>query len=122
MKHYLLFILLWPHLALSQVYQLKDYGLTEGLPHQTVMGVFEDNLGYLWMATRGGGIVRYDGREFKLYAVEDGMGGSNAYYVWMFSNESIWTSHDYGLSKFNGRTFTHFYHPDSLSESRKISR
>ena len=35
-----------------------------GLPDQDINGVYFDSMGYLWISTFGGGLVRYDGNSF----------------------------------------------------------
>lgn len=42
----------------------------DGLPHSTVHGIGQSADGYLWLATWEG-IVRYDGRDFRLYRRDD---------------------------------------------------
>ena len=42
-------------------YNLSYLDLSNGLPHHNVSDLFTDSNGFLWIATYGGGLVRYDG-------------------------------------------------------------
>ncbi len=48
----------------AQEYYFKQFTTDQGLPHNQVRQVMEDNDGYLWIATDGG-IVSYDGYHFE---------------------------------------------------------
>ena len=54
-------------------YSTRNYTAVDGLPQSQVMAVREDQYGYLWIATQGGGLARFDGREFKVYTTRDGL-------------------------------------------------
>ena len=41
--------------------------MDEGLPHNFVDDILKDSQGFLWIATRGEGIARYDGYEFTAF-------------------------------------------------------
>ncbi len=59
----------------SQQYSFKNYGVTDGLGQSQVQAIVEDNLGYLWVGTRGGGVSRFDGHSFKTYTQKQGLIG-----------------------------------------------
>ena len=44
----------------------------DGLPDQDINGLYFDNLGYAWIGTFGGGLVRYDGDSFLTYSSKTG--------------------------------------------------
>ena len=46
---------------LTERYNLSYINLDNGLPHNNVSSLFTDSNGFLWIATYGGGLVRYDG-------------------------------------------------------------
>ncbi len=46
---------------LTERYNLSYINLENGLPHNNVSSLFTDSNGFLWIATYGGGLVRYDG-------------------------------------------------------------
>ena len=47
--------------VLTERYNLSFLDLSNGLPHNNVSSLFTDSEGFLWVATYGGGVVRYDG-------------------------------------------------------------
>ena len=46
---------------LTERYNLSYIKLDNGLPHNNISSLFTDSNGFLWIATYGGGLVRYDG-------------------------------------------------------------
>lgn len=48
----------------SERYNFTALTMDEGLPHNFVDDIIKDSQGFLWIATRGEGIARYDGYEF----------------------------------------------------------
>ena len=45
-------------------YNVSFLDMQAGLPHNSVNSVYEDSRGFIWVATYGGGLVRYDGYAF----------------------------------------------------------
>lgn len=52
--------------AKAQIPSLHRYSLKEGLPQSEVSSLFEDSRGFIWMGTRGGGVVQFDGYKLKV--------------------------------------------------------
>ena len=52
-------------------YQLRSWGIVEGLPGNHVSAVAQDNDGFLWLATMAG-LVRFDGVDFRVYNERNG--------------------------------------------------
>lgn len=46
---------------LTERYNVSYLDLNNGLPHNNVSAIYADSNGFLWIATYGGGLVRYDG-------------------------------------------------------------
>ncbi len=55
---------------------VRYLGMKAGLPKNHVEDMLTDSHGFVWIATAGGGLVRYDGYRFR--AVDDGASGSKA--------------------------------------------
>lgn len=51
----------------SERYRFTHLTMNDGLPYNYVDDLLKDSQGFLWMATAGGGIARYDGNEFTLF-------------------------------------------------------
>src|SRR5215813_14096721 len=66
-------VLLLPLIANGQQYQLRHYGVADGLAHGAVISIYQDRKGYLWFSTREG-LSRFDGYTFVNYGERDGLG------------------------------------------------
>ena len=44
-----------------------NYSVSEGLPQSQVFAVAQDEKGYLWFGTQGGGLGRFDGKSFQTF-------------------------------------------------------
>ena len=95
----------------AQQYSLRQYMVLDGLPQSQVNMVLEDANGYLWIATHGGGLARYDGREFKVYTTRDGLLNNIIHYLKLDSKQNLWIVHPRGLTRFNGHDFKKFQQP-----------
>ncbi len=52
---------------------LRAYTLEDGLPQSQVYDIIQDNIGYLWLGTRGGGLCRFNGETFIIKNENDGL-------------------------------------------------
>ena len=59
---FVVFFILHSAGAYAQSHRVIHYSLAEGLPSSQVLSLMEDKLGYLWIGTFGGGLVRFDGK------------------------------------------------------------
>ena len=64
----------------AQQHTLRQYTAIDGLPQSQVNAMLEDAFGYLWVGTNGGGLARFNGKEFKVYNTIDGL-LSNTHYL-----------------------------------------
>ncbi len=83
--------------------------------------MLEDRNGYLWIGTQGGGLARYDGREFKVYTTLDGLLSNIVSYLKLDSKNHLWVVHPRGISKFDGVSFKKFIQPEG-EKLRRIRR
>src|SRR6185369_12047150 len=58
--------------ARGQQFQLRHYGVVDGLAHGAVISIYQDRKGYLWFCTREG-LSRFDGYNFVNYGERDGL-------------------------------------------------
>src|SRR3954464_9278358 len=86
--------------AFSQQYSLRRYTALDGLPQSQVNMVLEDKNGYLWIGTHGGGLARFDGREFKVYTTRDGLLSNIIHYLKLDSQQNLWIVHPRGITRF----------------------
>jgi signal transduction histidine kinase/ligand-binding sensor domain-containing protein len=117
-----LFLCCWVKPLFSQEfpYSLLNYSAAEGLPQSQVTNILEDQEGYLWMGTQGGGLTRFDGREFKVYTVQDSLLANEVLDIHFDNKHRLWALHLHGVSRFDGLHFKTYQIPDSLSASRFI--
>jgi ligand-binding sensor domain-containing protein len=50
-----------------------SYSLDQGLPQSQVFDITQDEKGFIWAATQGGGLTKFDGIKFKTYTTQDGL-------------------------------------------------
>ena len=50
-------------------YALTSVTMSDGLQHNFVNSIYKDDQGFIWVATYGGGLSRYDGYSFKVFDV-----------------------------------------------------
>jgi ligand-binding sensor domain-containing protein/signal transduction histidine kinase len=108
--------------GIAQRYSLRNYKAIDGLPQSQVNIMLEDKNGYLWIGTHGGGLARFDGRQFKVYTTLDGLLSNIVTYLKLDSRQNLWIIHPRGISKFDGVSFTNFVQPGSAVNAKRIRR
>lgn len=108
--------------VMAQQYSLRNYKAIDGLPQSQVNMVVEDSQGYLWIATQGGGLARFDGSEFKVYTTLDGLSSNIISFLKIDSKQNLWIVHPRGITKFDGRTFKVFEQPGKPATHKRIRR
>jgi len=98
--------------SLAQQYSFRSYNIREGLPQSQVHCLLQENKGYLWIGTIGGGLSRFDGRRFKNFGIEEGL-PSNKILSLEFCNDLLWVGTEKGLRAFNGSEFLNVF-PDEI--------
>ena len=51
----------------AQKVNFKNYSIANGLPQSDVVDAVQDAIGYIWFATQGGGVARFDGTDFEVF-------------------------------------------------------
>lgn len=76
------------------------------LPFSDLNDAYEDETGTVWLATNGGGLVKWNRptNETVTYSVADGLSSSVLYAVVPDDKGYFWLSSDYGLMRFNPGT------------------
>ncbi len=91
----------------AQLFNFRNYSLEDGLSQSEINCIYEDSRGYLWIGTAGGGMCRFDGKEFKTYEVKDGLCGQIITSVAEDQSHSLIIGNQNGeLCKFNGKSFS----------------
>lgn len=69
---------------------VREWHREEGLPSEIVTDVIQDRLGYLWLSTTAG-LVRFDGREFRLHVPPDTLHPSRSAMLAVFDHaDGLW--------------------------------
>ena len=96
--------------SFAQKVSFKNYSIANGLPQSDVVDVVQDSIGYLWFATQGGGIARFDGAKFDVYNQKNGLlsNFSNSLFI---KKDSLFIGTNTGLSIKAKNKFTNFTSP-----------
>ncbi len=108
--------------AKGQHHTLRQYTAVDGLPQSQVNALVEDQFGYLWIGTSGGGLARFDGREFKVYTTFDGLLSNIVTSLFIDSRKIIWIVHPQGITRFDGLTFKKYPSAVSSDGHKRIRR
>lgn len=96
--YYSLFlVILWTGGIFAQNNQLRNYTVEDGLPQSQVYDIVQDEIGYLWLGTQGGGLSRFDGETFITWKEEDGL-GSNYIQALAAQKDTVYIGTRRGLS------------------------
>ena len=110
------------HRSDGQHYALRQYTAVDGLPQSQVNVMAEDQYGYMWIGTSGGGLARFDGREFKVYSTFDGLLSNIITSLFIDSKGIIWIVHPQGMTRFDGLAFKKFQSSASGDRLKRIRR
>lgn len=110
---YIFTILTFGVLVLNgQTYNFKNFGTVQGLASSNVNAIYQSQEGYIWFCTQGGGISRFDGKEFKTFTKADGLISNDVTTIVEDHDHNMWVGTAAGLSKYYNRTFTNFTEKD----------
>lgn len=113
------FLALAAFLPLSaQEYYFRNYTRNDGLPQSTVNSILQDRLGFVWLATDGGGVARFDGHKMETFSIRDGMADNVILDLKETPDGNIWMAGEKrGLSVFDGTEFHQFDDRDGLANT-----
>jgi len=94
----------------SQNNRLRAFTLEDGLPQSQVYDIIQDEIGYLWLGTQGGGLCRFNGESFEIWNEGDGL-LSNYIHTLHFSKDSLFIGTKRGLSIKTRNKFTNLEGP-----------
>ncbi|MDC4224203.1 MAG: hypothetical protein MPW15_08235 [Candidatus Manganitrophus sp.] len=67
-----------------------------------------DAKGIKWFGTWGGGLSRFDGKNFKNYTTADGLAGNIVNAIEIDKQGVMWIGTNKGISRFDGKSFKNF--------------
>lgn len=139
----LLLLTLLTSLNFGQRFNFRNYSLDDGLGQSQLYYVFQDSRGYLWCATSGGGVSRYDGAGFVnftkgsatptlegtvssvpgrdkekvgFFNKKDGLADNIVFFVTEDRKGRLWFGTDKGVTRYDGRLFKTFTRADGLND------
>jgi len=74
----------------GQQFHFKQYSLEHGLPRVGVYDIFQDEHGFLWVGTEGGGVCKFDGNKFHSYTRANGLPSDDIRIIFQASNHTLW--------------------------------
>ena len=77
------------------------------LPHDHFYHFYQDAQNIYWLATAGGGLIRWDRKnnQTRQFTKEDGLSNNVIYAIYEDEKEHLWMSSDYGIIQFDKKTF-----------------
>jgi len=106
MKKYL-FVILFSLLVVgifSQSFNFRVYSIDEGIPQSQVHAIAQDRDGFIWMGTDGGGLTKYDGRNFITFTDLDGLTNNLVLSLVIDADDRIWIGTNKGISlRYHGK-------------------
>lgn len=94
----------------AQKMNFKNYSIANGLPQSDVVDAVQDTIGYIWFATQGGGIARFDGANFEVFNQQNGL-LSNFTNSLLIKNDSLFIGTNNGVSIKIKNKFTNYKTP-----------
>ena len=80
-----------------------------------------DGDGIVWAGTWGGGLARYDGKQWKNYTVADGLPGNHVFMLHQAANGDMWIGTNNGLARRKGEGFEVLTTTDGLFSNTVFS-
>jgi DNA-binding NtrC family response regulator/ligand-binding sensor domain-containing protein len=80
----------------------------DGLANNHVLAVYQDSHGMMWFATRGGGVSRYDGKEFVNFTTRNGLANNYVFAIEQARDGTMWFGMAYSISSYDGVEFVNF--------------
>lgn len=102
----LLFTILINFYSYSQEYTIENLNQQDGLPSSSITSMYQDSRNFIWLGTEGGGLVKYNGYEYKTYDKKDGLDGTFITSIAEDVNSNlIITTKYHGIFIYNGLKF-----------------
>jgi len=112
---YITTLLFWLVFQLSdaQHFHFKQYSLEEGLPQSEVASITQDQFGYIWVGTNGGGLCRFNGKNFEVFTKKDGLYDNIILGILHDRDYNLWIASPKGVQRYNGISYTPIIQSDT---------
>lgn len=73
---------------------------------QSIAHLYEDKAGIFWLASKGGGLIKFDPKtkETESFTTQDGLANNVLYAVYEDAYNNLWLSSNWGIMRFDKRT------------------
>ncbi len=71
-----------------------------------IVSIVVDKEGIVWVGTWGGGLARFDGKNFRNYTTKDGLPGNHVFMLHQEASGKMWVGTNNGLASMEGDKFT----------------
>jgi ligand-binding sensor domain-containing protein/AraC-like DNA-binding protein len=96
----------------------EEFTTADGLSDNSLLSVFEDRWGNVWVGTSGGGLNALRDGKFSFYTVRDGLSGNNIKAIYEGVDGSLWIgTAGAGLNRQLNGTFDLYTESDGLSSN-----
>ncbi|MFQ5750588.1 MAG: two-component regulator propeller domain-containing protein, partial [bacterium] len=123
MSRFYLIILAVLGLTLSgraQQYYFHNYTGDNGLSQLSAQALFQDRDGYIWIGTQSG-LNRYDGNEFEIFSIRQGLANDWINAIAQDSSGKIWIGTNGGLSRWEPQGFENYTTAEGLVDKHVLS-
>jgi len=79
-----------------------SYSSEDGVPHDWVESLLEDDRGNLWIGTEGGGVCKFDGNTFTTFTRADGLADDTVRALGRGPQGHVWVATEIGVSQYSG--------------------
>lgn len=88
---------------IAQPFGFLTWNTADGLPQSQVTALAEDDRGFLWAGTQGGGVARFDGEEFTIYTTAEGLPDNFVRHLWLDETRNLFAVTGDGVARYNVR-------------------
>jgi len=98
----------------GQKYVFNNYNLSNNLTHSSILTMYQDNYGYLWIGTLNG-LSRYDGNDFEVYNPHNALASTLVSAIYHDQNNKYWFGHfSDGITVIDGKSVTYLNKDNNL--------
>ena len=85
----------------------KTSPLPYSIPYDHILHCYHDKKGIFWLATKGGGLIRFDQKTgtYRQFTTADGLSSNIIYAVYEDGYNKLWLSSNYGLMQFDKKNY-----------------
>lgn len=97
---HIVFFLFLIAFANAQQYNFTTYNVDKGLAQSQILSMDQDTRGFIWLASLGGGVSKFDGHSFTTYTIYEGLPSNHVWKIFCDSKGNIWAGTTEGLAIF----------------------